>query len=213
MRPKPWVKDELQKKLSDAFPPDFDPATTVGMPIRASDKCEDHNLRESAFGEIKCINQVKSYLMFAEAIREFDPAVNTLLVSSEDSNVIKEVIDYVKDQYVKGLKSPGMAQWKLILNEGDTMQGSGSATFLQDQADMGRNSISEQVVSALSSLYFQMHSRYLLTNFRSSFTIMSYLMHLEDSITFSKNRMRFSVYDSKFSSIDEQQSRLKGMMC
>ena len=60
-------------------------------------------------------------------------------------------------------------------------------------APTGKMNLGEQMVDALSSLQFQMRSRYLLVSFDSSFHLLMHLWHLSDSGTFSNRRMQIDM--------------------
>eukprot|EP00238_Polyblepharides_amylifera_P003143 CAMPEP_0196591424 /NCGR_PEP_ID=MMETSP1081-20130531/69560_1 /TAXON_ID=36882 /ORGANISM="Pyramimonas amylifera, Strain CCMP720" /LENGTH=94 /DNA_ID=CAMNT_0041914781 /DNA_START=173 /DNA_END=458 /DNA_ORIENTATION=+ len=83
---------------------------------------------------------------FVEKIYEFDPRVDTLLVSSEDVSVVQSVKEKNEERFqITGRR------WRILLNKGDIMQGSGSATFLVEKARKSEHSVSDQVIAALSS--------------------------------------------------------------
>jgi hypothetical protein len=78
------------------------------------------------------------------------------------------------------------------------MQGSGSATYFVERSNMAMDavSISEQVVSAFSSLFLQMRSRYLATSSRTSFHILMGLLHSRDRVTFATDRFTLQLETS-----------------
>lgn len=125
------------------------------------------------------------YMELANKVRSFDPAVDTILVSSEDPGVIAEV-KALNEQHVL----EGGAAWTILTNQGDLMQGSGSATYFVEKARQGTLSLSRQMVSAISTLHFQMRSKYLFVTFRASFHILMHALHIEDAVTFTAGRMR-----------------------
>mmetsp|Transcript_17142 Transcript_17142/g.23669 ORF Transcript_17142/g.23669 Transcript_17142/m.23669 type:complete len:478 (-) Transcript_17142:235-1668(-) len=208
MRPNKWLLSEISRKLNGSFPEDFDPSRAVGMPIRASDKCRGHSVSHSANGEVACSNTVNNYMSFVEKLYEFDPRVDTLLVSSEDAGIVQ----LVKEKNEERFKNTGR-RWRILLNKGDIMQGSGSATYLVEKARTGEHSISDQVIAAMSSIHFQLRSRYLMVTFQSSFSILTYLMHMEDSMTFTDQRMRLSLFTSEVSVIKERSRPVTTFSC
>jgi len=183
LRPKQWVQKAVDARLAGSFPPDFDPTRTVGMPIRASDKCFGHRVRNSAPGERQCLPPEKFWAV-AEKIREYDPTVDTVLLSSEDRSWVAKLTQ---------LAAASAKKWRVVTNKGDHMAGSGSATYFQQLSKKGNFSLREQMVDALSSLQFQMRSRYLLVSFDSSFLLLMHVWHLSDSGTFSNRRMQIDM--------------------
>mmetsp|Transcript_34576 Transcript_34576/g.58078 ORF Transcript_34576/g.58078 Transcript_34576/m.58078 type:complete len:517 (-) Transcript_34576:133-1683(-) len=219
MRPKPWVQEAMDARLVGTFPADFDPSKAVGLPIRASDKCFQHKVGHSANGEKECL-PLETYMDIADSIREYDPEVKFLLLSSEDENVVKRIVAMnaergsTVDQSMVDQSTSGMVgfpplhfklaaaanathkgnnskkPWMIVTNKGDTTSGSGSATYFVEQAKQGKVFLSTQMVSALSSLHFQLRSRYLIVEWASSFLLMIHLMHLEDRGTHTSARMQ-----------------------
>jgi len=181
LAPQRWVRESVQAKLQGVFPEDFDAARTIGLPIRASDKCKGHSIIDSAGGEHDCSEVgIEEAFKLVDEIRAFDPMVDTLLLTSEDPATIARG---------RQLATEGL---RVITNTRDAMQGSGSATYLVARAKAGNGtSVSDQVVSALSSLHMQLRSRYLIPTYTTSFHLTMQALHRSDHLTFTSDRMAF----------------------
>jgi hypothetical protein len=129
------------------------------------------------------------YMDRAKRVRAFDPSVDTIILTSEDSSVVKEIAN--NSTY----KADG---WKFLLNIRDIHQGTGSPSALIHQAklDGKKASFSEIFESALTSLHLQLRSRYLLASQKSSWLLLISLLHKCDQCTYVEDRMQF--YIGKF---------------
>ena len=125
----------------------------------------------------------------AKRVRAFDPSVDTIILTSEDSSVVKEIAN--NSTY----KADG---WKFLLNIRDIQQGTGSASALTHQAklDGKKTNVSKVMESALTSLHLQLRSRYLLASPKSSWLLLISLLHKCDQCTYVEDRMQF--YIGKF---------------
>jgi len=163
---------------------------------------------KSAKGETTC-DKPATYLQLADRIREWDPSIDTIILTSEDPKVVEEVL-----ALTTASKERGEFAWKIVLNKGDVMQGSGSATFFVERSSsMGdAMSISEQVVSSFSSLYLQMRSRYLVTSSRTSFHILMSLLHSRDRATFATDRFTLQL-ETAATFVDRSQYAYRLVIC
>jgi hypothetical protein len=101
--------------LEEALPFDLDPSATISMPIRASDKCvqDDLHIDGGVPGESDCL-PFGVYMEVAELIRQHNPAVNTIILTSEDRRFIEARHNY------------NNSGWRFITNPVDVMQASGA---------------------------------------------------------------------------------------
>jgi hypothetical protein len=179
-RPQPWLAQRVHDALKVSIPDDFDPNTAISMPIRGSDKCNGHQISESARGEVDCSeHQPESYFAQAERVQLFDPAVDTLLITSEDPAIVARCKELAVG-----------TSWKLVWNQKDVMQGTGSASALL-KAQPGRSdlTVEDTVASAFSTMVLHTRSRYLLGSFHSSFGLLIMSLHRVDNLCHAHNRM------------------------
>ena len=80
-RPQEWLKKELDRRIRASIPVDLDPAKTVGVPIRRSDKCKGHALEGSAAGELDC-PPLEKYLNGIKTFLELDPLIENVIGKS-----------------------------------------------------------------------------------------------------------------------------------
>lgn len=111
--PKPWLRNEIHDRLQRSIPVDLDPDKTVGVPIRRSDKCKGHDIAGSAGGEMKC-HPLETYLDGIKTFLEFDPSIESVIVTSEDKSACDEFIDLLKRE---------LPQLRVVVNVGDVQQG------------------------------------------------------------------------------------------
>eukprot|EP00462_Mataza_sp_D1_P025219 CAMPEP_0175146456 /NCGR_PEP_ID=MMETSP0087-20121206/15391_1 /TAXON_ID=136419 /ORGANISM="Unknown Unknown, Strain D1" /LENGTH=449 /DNA_ID=CAMNT_0016431425 /DNA_START=59 /DNA_END=1408 /DNA_ORIENTATION=- len=179
LRVQPWVQKVIGENIKKSLPDWFDPAKTVSMPIRGSDHCKGHNLEGSSAGEYDCKYYMPEYFMkLAAKVKKFDPNVDTILMTSEDQTRVEEI-----KKLVQG------TSWKLVLNKGDVMQGTGSSTGLTLNRKDIKLTVSQVMASAISTIHFQLRSRYLLGTFRSAYGIMMIILHQTEEVTFTDARM------------------------
>jgi len=158
LRPKPYLRDEIDKRLRQALPADIDPDRTIGVPIRRSDKCYGHTIEGSAKGELDCppldvyLNGVKKFL-------DFDPLVENVIVTSEDKAACDEFVVLMKKE---------LPQLRIILNVGDVQQGTGSGSKLETYVEAASNA--DVVASALTSMHMHLRARYFVITSLSTWT-------------------------------------------
>merc|ERR1712157_350331 len=104
---------EIDLRLRRSVPLDLDPRRTVGVPIRRSDKCMNHNVTGSAGGELDC-PPIQEYVDAVRNFVRFDPLISHVIVTSEDQTACPDFIDLLK-KYLPKLK--------VVTNLGDVQQG------------------------------------------------------------------------------------------
>jgi hypothetical protein len=127
--PKPWLKEEIHRRLQQSIPADLDPDKTVGVPIRRSDKCHGHKVEGSANGEMEC-RSIDTYLEGVRRFLAFDPAIQNVIVTSEDKAACDEFIQLLKRE---------MPQLRVVVNIGDVQQGTGSGSKLESYSEGASN--------------------------------------------------------------------------
>ena len=153
--------------------------TTIGMPIRGSDKCipssdwtqsNDKKFRGSP--EMMCFGPHR-FLEIAERVKErTNGEADTMIITSEDESIIK---------VIRNLTAPRAMH--AIFNDGDKMPGSG---YLWD---LGRNIRSNEVemfqmmLGMLSTIKLQMHARYYIiqrqSNWAHAIWVLSSCIHCQ----------------------------------
>lgn len=156
--------------MKEIIPCDLDPERTISLPIRASDKCIGEFRLDSGFGvrrfsfhiyqpnywrnltlstfalksqgETSCVS-FQTYMELAEIIREHDPLVDTILLSSEDARFVEGRHNFSKEMDTK--RPP----WRFILNTKDVMQGSG------DRQKLDGHTLDEVFMSFYTTLQMQ----------------------------------------------------------
>lgn len=132
-----------QLKLSEQIIPD----KTIAMPVRASDKCRGHSIAHSANGEEVCIT-LDLYMKAAEKVRQKDPNVDTIILTSESRRMVEDSRKYGED-----------GRWRFVYNTVDVMQGTGSTNEKTLEKSTSR---SKGIESALTSLHIQLRARYFV---------------------------------------------------
>ncbi|KAL3789123.1 hypothetical protein ACHAWO_012656 [Cyclotella atomus] len=158
LQPQPWLRQEIDARLHRSLPPDLDPDRTIGVPIRRSDKCHGHSIEGSAKGELDCPS-LNSYLKEVQRFMEFDPNINSVIITSEDSSAASEFVSLVQQH---------LPQLRIVTNKDDVQQGTGSASKLESYKTNVENE--KVVASALTSLHMHLRARYFVITTKSSWT-------------------------------------------
>eukprot|EP00986_Skeletonema_menzelii_P011052 scaffold5559_cov158-Skeletonema_menzelii.AAC.4 len=158
LRPKPYIREQIDKRLRQSLPADIDPDRTIGVPIRRSDKCKGHNITGSAGGELDC-PPLDVYLNGVHQFLDFDPLVENVIVTSEDKAACDEFVELLKKE---------LPQLRIVLNVGDVQQGTGSGTKLEAYVDQASNV--DVVTSALTSMHLHLRARYFVITSLSTWT-------------------------------------------
>jgi hypothetical protein len=158
LQPQPWLRQEIDNRLQRSLPADLDPYKTIGVPIRRSDKCHGHSIEGSAKGELDC-PPLESYLKEVKRFVDFDPNIDSIIITSEDASAALEFISMIERH---------LPQLRIVTNKDDVQQGTGSASKLESYKSNVEN---EQVVaSALTSLHMHLRARYFVITTKSSWT-------------------------------------------
>ena len=158
LRPQPYLRDEIDKRLRQSLPADINPDRTIGVPIRRSDKCHGHTIEGSAKGELDC-PPLNVYLDGVKQFLDFDPLVENVIVTSEDKAACDEFVV---------MMSKELPQLRIILNVGDVQQGTGSGSKLEAYVEAASNK--DVVASALASMHMHLRARYFVITSRSTWT-------------------------------------------
>jgi hypothetical protein len=158
LRPQPYLRDEIDKRLRQALPADIDPDRTIGVPIRRSDKCYGHAIEGSAKGELDCPS-LDVYLNGVKQFLDFDPLVENVIITSEDKAACDEFVVLMKNE---------LPQLRIILNVGDVQQGTGSGSKLEAYVEAASNA--DVVASALTSMHMHLRARYFVITSLSTWT-------------------------------------------
>mmetsp|Transcript_32001 Transcript_32001/g.69130 ORF Transcript_32001/g.69130 Transcript_32001/m.69130 type:complete len:418 (+) Transcript_32001:160-1413(+) len=157
-RPREWLQKEIDGRIRASIPADLDPMRTVGVPIRRSDKCHGHTLKGSAAGELDC-PPLEKYLDGVRSFLDFDPLIQNVIVTSEDSKACDEFLGMV------GRELPGL---RVVRNVGDVQQGTGSGSKLEAYVENSANA--NVVASALTSMHLHLRARYFVITSKSTWT-------------------------------------------
>lgn len=125
-------------------------------------------------GESTCLS-FDAYMQAAELVRQNDPRVDTILLTSEDPRFVE-----ARHNYSGGHGGSG---WRFVTNPTDVMQATGAAARLAEQHGMDA-----VVLSFLSSLHLQMRAQYLLLNCASNFHDLLRLLVLEGGCGWTRRR-------------------------
>ena len=131
--------------IEGSIPPGFDAANTVGLPIRAGDKCK----RESS-----CPSFENYMALATDASRCTGGALRHVIITSET----EEMVSALKSRVFNG----SGAALRVVTNGQDVMQGHG------DPKRYG-SSATEVMISTLSSLGLQLRAAHLIINCCSNF--------------------------------------------
>ena len=166
----------------------FDPFETIGLPVRASDKCNKHEkLEKRGFdivGEMECFKP-KEYFNILLAMKDLEPSLHNVILTSEDSEYINNITRLI-DEYNHDIDEKSVQinkKWNLILNTGDNRPEMGHYSWVKDletnidkKNDYKKNIESNVIIGALTSIYLQTFSKYLFTARSSSFVNSIWLM-------------------------------------
>lgn len=154
LRLKEPVKDKIESILKDSLPCDFDPSRTISLPIRGSDKCESWGI----LWETRCLS-FDLYMEFAERLRDLDPKLDTIILTSEDPQYLQNRTLYEN-------------RWRFVLNTYDVSPGVGNPGSV-----FQKNFTKDEIfLSFMSTLHLQMRGKYLVLNCASNYQMI--LRHL-----------------------------------
>jgi hypothetical protein len=90
-------------------------------------------------GESECFTSLEPYMQMAERIRELDPVVNTIILTSEDQRYLDERGNYTGD-----------GRWRFIVNPADVAKGTGTLSVMEEL-----HSLQDIFLSMYTSLQLQ----------------------------------------------------------
>ena len=172
MRPRPEIRkiiyDKISKSISKSFngqiPATLTTSNMIAWPIRASDKCKfiDKMTGKKYVHkpEIDCFTPVE-HIRVMNAFNYFtDYQQWTLIFTSEDEVFLDKVAELMMDKSISNVTN-----WGYIRNTEDFSVGEGTTTYKAtvqkfNQAldgEIGTSLETDHIVSALSSLMFQVH--------------------------------------------------------
>eukprot|EP00584_Thalassiosira_punctigera_P023602 CAMPEP_0172574408 /NCGR_PEP_ID=MMETSP1067-20121228/136689_1 /TAXON_ID=265564 ORGANISM="Thalassiosira punctigera, Strain Tpunct2005C2" /NCGR_SAMPLE_ID=MMETSP1067 /ASSEMBLY_ACC=CAM_ASM_000444 /LENGTH=461 /DNA_ID=CAMNT_0013367037 /DNA_START=152 /DNA_END=1537 /DNA_ORIENTATION=+ len=157
-RPREWLRKEIDERIRASIPLDLDPMRTVGVPIRRSDKCMGHDIAGSAPGELDCPS-LEKYMDGVKSFLEFDPLIENVIVTSEDSAACAEFLEMMRRE---------LPRLRVIRNVGDVQQGTGSGNKVEAYVEEAANA--NVVASALTSMHLHLRARYLVITSKSTWT-------------------------------------------
>lgn len=169
MRPNPQSRERIDEILSQIIPKDVDLESTIGLPIRASDKCYreseclsfDDHMRVSSDLWGKYLNISRGEKVATEP---------TIIFTTESRSVIK---DHAKFMNNSDLKAALPFNFRFVMNTEDVLPNTGKLSR------GGRShTADEAMLSAMSSLQVQMAARFSVGNCCSNFhaLLSDYLM-------------------------------------
>ena len=148
MRPNPRAAMSLQSIVKATLPYDFASDSSIGLPIRASDKCDV---------ESECL-QFSEYVHSLEVLPFGNEATTSIVVTTESREVIHEL-----EKYVSGTSQ----RTRFVTNKRDVLQDSGFLPKVQTNYTQ-----QDAMLSAISSLKLQMATRYTVGNCCSNFHLL-----------------------------------------
>lgn len=155
MRPSPRSAVALQSMVKDTLHKDFDHQTSIGLPIRATDKC---NMESECFA-------FSRYLRSLNGLWQYDNSPASVVVTTESKEVIRELELLVANaEETKILSFPA----NFIVNNRDVLQGTG---FLQPH-EQGNYTQESAMLSAIAALKLQMATSLTVGNCCSNFHLL-----------------------------------------
>lgn len=168
----------VRPALEKCFPgkhPKYD--HIIGIPVRGTDKCyrEENGTRH---GEAHCVS-LNDTLKFASRIHASNPWIDTLLVTSEDKSVVKDL----SGERGMTLGSDSKLKWNLLTNVADVQQGTGRS-YSSMHVNVGTSkershllvpaNITESILTTLACQVLPSHHILLLrSNFADTIDLLS----------------------------------------
>ena len=147
------TKKRVEGAVGKSLPSDFDSSATIGLPIRASDKC---------FAEASCLS-FSQYMQIAQNVFEKEKEkdrggeLTNIILTSESKAIIDSRVEFE-------------SRFKFFVNENDAMQGSGRPKeYVDSKLKDAGISLSDIMVSTLAALNLQLHSKVTIANCCSNF--------------------------------------------
>jgi hypothetical protein len=155
MRPNQRAALALQSIVKQSLPKDYASEHSIGLPIRASDKCDV---------ESECMSFSQYLRSVAQLWKWNETGATSIVVTTESQKVMKELNDIVaKEKSTADLPFPV----RFVVNKHDVLQDSG---FLQKQTS--NYTQYEAMLSAISSFQLQLTTRLTVGNCCSNFHLL-----------------------------------------
>ena len=177
MRPSMHYSRELDKLTNMVFPADFDAELSLGLPIRASDKCglESECIPFEKYMVLmgRLWTKRHAFQMKPDRNRNFDSApispqaFNVSIVVTSEAPAIRRA----QQSYLEAEKHKMLPfSFRFINNNYDEMQGTGNPSRMLEKA---KNSTMEKIMlSAISSLKLQLYAKFTVGNCCSNFHLL-----------------------------------------
>lgn len=117
------------------------PRPSFGSNIIHTPALHSFHTTQQQDGETSCLSFTQ-YMELCELIRELDPQVDTILLSSEDARFVEARHNY---------SSPAGTPWRFVVNSKDVMQGSG--VLFED--NVNGHSVDDFFISFYTTLQMQ----------------------------------------------------------
>jgi hypothetical protein len=151
LRMHPTMKDKVEDRVHEVIMKsnDFVADRTIGLPIRASDKCD----REST-----CLS-FDSYMQLADELKNAhfgDEGNVSVIITTEASDIARKSREISNNRDFKN--------FSIVMNDGDILQDSG-----RPRSSSYRSQASEVMISSMVALKLQLHSKIMVGNCCSNF--------------------------------------------
>ncbi|CAB9500848.1 expressed unknown protein [Seminavis robusta] len=161
LRPRPTVRQRIRSNVQESLPVGFDPHQTVGLPIRASDKCQDESECLTFQQHLEVVQAEWTKMRQNHTTNHAKAALPPAIIFSTESKEIKQEQEKYQQQQQQ---QPAVS---FIVNQHDNPADTGF--YLGNHGD-------EELLSALTTLQLQMHARLTIGNCCSNFARL--MMHM-----------------------------------
>lgn len=147
LRPLPEFQRRSDRLVRRSIPPDLEPVSTIGLPIRASDKCKSESI---------CIGFDRHVLLVEETWHgKFPNATGpgNVVLTTEDSSIMESSKAYAANESFP---------LRFVSNKKDTFQGTGNPRIFARKGDA-------VMTSTLVSIKLQLHAGIVFGNCCSNF--------------------------------------------
>ena len=159
MRPNMNYQQHSDDIVSNIIPADLDRSLSIGLPIRASDKCDAESI---CYGFETYMTLMRR--MWGDRLQ---PTPGTkkgeIFLTTEDRVVMQS-----RHEYERNDSFP----YRFIVNENDVFQGSGEPSLFKDRAD-------SIMLASIVSMKLQLQSKFLVVNCCSNFHLIIFDLFLE----------------------------------
>jgi hypothetical protein len=159
MRPNVNYQQYSDDIVSSIIPANLDRSLSIGLPIRASDKCDAESI---CYG-------FDTYMTLMRRMwdDQLQPPPGTkkgdIFLTTEDKIVMTSRLDYERNESFP---------FRFIVNENDVLQGSGEPTSFKGRAD-------SIMLASIVSMKLQLQSKFLVVNCCSNFHLIMFDLFLE----------------------------------